>query len=195
MTAPSKNYRLNFFIHALFCAFFTGLPLLSTAETMVTTRETELKEDHFLDSNTLAKIPFPASVEALKFESGWVQVKYNNKLGWVRAMSVKGSSSVEVSSISKVETGRSGQKNSMSTTGVRSLSKGSRHALIVGCSDGIGLALVGRLLEDGWRVTGVSRRPSPVDHHAYRHEVADVADAGYPDTLARLLATAPRATS
>jgi NAD(P)-dependent dehydrogenase (short-subunit alcohol dehydrogenase family) len=33
------------------------------------------------------------------------------------------------------------------------------HALIVGNSDGIGLALTRRLLGEGWRVTGVSRSP------------------------------------
>ena len=177
MTAPSKNYRLNFFIHALFCAFFTGLPLLSTAETMVTTRETELKEDHFLDSNTLAKIPFPASVEALKFESGWVQVKYNNKLGWVRAMSVKGSSSVEVSSISKVETGRSGQKNSMSTTGVRSLSKGSRHALIIGVGQYSapniqGLAGVGNDVESAHKMASSMLIPEDNIHYLRNNEAS-----------------------
>ncbi|MET3420839.1 NAD(P)-dependent dehydrogenase (short-subunit alcohol dehydrogenase family) [Actinoplanes tereljensis] len=34
-------------------------------------------------------------------------------------------------------------------------------ALIVGNSDGIGLALTHRLLAAGWEVTGRSRRPAP----------------------------------
>jgi hypothetical protein len=106
--------------------------LNALSEAMTTTRDTELKEDHFLDANTLVKVPFNSTVESIKFESGWVQVKFNNKLGWLRAMSLKGSSGVEVSTLSKLETGRSGQKNSMSTTGVRSLAKSSRHALIIG---------------------------------------------------------------
>ena len=111
---------------------FAIIPNNTFSETMITTRDTELKEDHFLDANTLVKVPFSTTVESIKFESGWVQVKYNNKLGWLRAMSLKGSNAVEVSALSKLETGRSGQKNSMSTTGVRSLAKSSRHALIIG---------------------------------------------------------------
>lgn len=49
-----------------------------------------------------------------------------------------------------------------------------RRALIVGNSDGIGLALTRRLLADGWTVVGLSRRPSPVQMAGYRHLVADV---------------------
>ena len=50
----------------------------------------------------------------------------------------------------------------------------ARRALIVGNSDGIGLALTRRLLADGWTVVGLSRRPSPVQMAGYRHLVADV---------------------
>ena len=109
------------------CIYFNAF-----SETMTTTRDSDLKDDRFLDANTLAKVPFSSTVESIKFESGWVQVKYNNKVGWLRAMSLRGSSEVQASSLSKMETGRSGQKNSMSTTGVRSLAKSSRHALIIG---------------------------------------------------------------
>lgn len=35
------------------------------------------------------------------------------------------------------------------------------HALIVGNSDGIGLALTRRLIDGGWQVTGLSRSPAP----------------------------------
>lgn len=53
-------------------------------------------------------------------------------------------------------------------------------ALIVGNSDGIGLALTHRLLAAGWHVTGISRRPAPagVSH------VADVTAADYPEVVA-----------
>ncbi len=40
------------------------------------------------------------------------------------------------------------------------------HALVTGASSGIGAAIVERLLRDGWRVTGISRRPGPFDHPA-----------------------------
>jgi short-subunit dehydrogenase len=56
--------------------------------------------------------------------------------------------------------------------------------LIVGNSDGIGLALTRRLLGSGYEVTGVSRRPSPLGAAAgYAHVVADVAAPEYPQLL------------
>ena len=50
----------------------------------------------------------------------------------------------------------------------------SGNALIVGNSDGIGLEVTRRLLKGGWRVTGISRSESPVEHPSYKHHVADV---------------------
>jgi NAD(P)-dependent dehydrogenase (short-subunit alcohol dehydrogenase family) len=52
-------------------------------------------------------------------------------------------------------------------------------ALLIGSSDGIGLALTRRLLERGFAVTGISKRPSPVSHEAYRHVVLDVSAVDY----------------
>ncbi|WP_298885279.1 SDR family oxidoreductase [uncultured Bradyrhizobium sp.] len=51
-----------------------------------------------------------------------------------------------------------------------------RHALVTGASSGIGAAIVERLLCDGWRVTGISRRPGPFDHPAFAHLALDLAD-------------------
>jgi short-subunit dehydrogenase len=63
-------------------------------------------------------------------------------------------------------------------------------ALLIGNSDGIGLALTRRLLERGFAVTGISKSPSPVSHEAYRHIVLDVSGADYG---ARLDAALPSA--
>jgi short-subunit dehydrogenase len=57
------------------------------------------------------------------------------------------------------------------------------HALIIGNSDGIGLALTRRLLGRGWTVTGVSRRASSVDDPRYDHAVVDVASPEYVEHL------------
>ena len=57
----------------------------------------------------------------------------------------------------------------------------------MGGSDGIGLALVRLLLTRGWQVTGLSRRPSPVEHPGYRHHVVDVATAEYAATVAEVV--------
>ncbi len=61
-----------------------------------------------------------------------------------------------------------------------------RRALVIGNSDGIGLALTRRLLARGWIVTGVSRRASAVENAAYEHAVLDVASSHYGDALAQL---------
>ena len=66
----------------------------------------------------------------------------------------------------------------------------TKRALVVGNSDGIGLALTRRLLGDAWVVAGVSRRASPLAETAgYRHTVADVATAEYPVALRKMLAS------
>lgn len=51
-----------------------------------------------------------------------------------------------------------------------------RHALVTGASSGIGAAVVERLLRDGWRVTGVARRPVTVDDPAFEALALDLAD-------------------
>ncbi|HSS37711.1 MAG TPA: SDR family NAD(P)-dependent oxidoreductase, partial [Polyangia bacterium] len=61
--------------------------------------------------------------------------------------------------------------------------------LIVGNSDGIGLALTRRLLAAGYEVTGLSRRPSPLDAtERYTHVVADVSAPDYRATVRDLVA-------
>jgi short-subunit dehydrogenase len=59
-----------------------------------------------------------------------------------------------------------------------------RCAVIVGNSDGIGLALTRRLLAVGWTVAGLSRSGSNVIHERYAHTVVDVTAAGYQTVLA-----------
>jgi short-subunit dehydrogenase len=59
-------------------------------------------------------------------------------------------------------------------------------ALIIGNSDGIGLALTKRLLAQGWIVTGVSRRESSLEAPEYDHTVLDVSAPRYPDRLREL---------
>lgn len=50
------------------------------------------------------------------------------------------------------------------------------HALVTGASSGIGAAIVEHLLRDGWRVTGISRRPGTVAHPAFEHLSLDLND-------------------
>lgn len=61
-------------------------------------------------------------------------------------------------------------------------------ALLIGTSDGIGLAVARRLLSEDHTVIGISRSPAPLDHPAYTHHQCDVSSPGYRDLVARLAA-------
>ncbi|MBN1534435.1 MAG: SDR family NAD(P)-dependent oxidoreductase [Spirochaetes bacterium] len=58
-----------------------------------------------------------------------------------------------------------------------------QYALLIGNSDGIGLATTKRLLERGWDVTGISRSKSSIGKKGYHHIVADVGRSNYPVLL------------
>jgi len=60
-------------------------------------------------------------------------------------------------------------------------------ALVIGNSDGIGLAFSELLLADGWRVTGVSRSAGRIATPGYEHHQIDVCDSQYPARLADVL--------
>lgn len=107
----------------------------AVAETMTVTRPADLKAERYLDASTVLALQAGQTVESLKLEAGWVQVSAGNSQGWVRAMALKGASTASVANVAKIESGRSGHNNSMSTTGVRSIPKASRHALIIGVGE------------------------------------------------------------
>lgn len=104
------------------------------AQSMTVIRPAELKADRFLDAATLTTLNSGAVVDAVRSEAGWVQVKAAGKQGWVRAMALKGGAA-EVAAVARVESGRTGNNNAMSTTGIRSIPKASRHALIIGVGE------------------------------------------------------------
>ena len=47
-------------------------------------------------------------------------------------------------------------------------------ALVTGTSTGIGAAVAARLLDGGWRVVGVARRPAAIAHSRYTHLAVDL---------------------
>jgi short-subunit dehydrogenase len=67
----------------------------------------------------------------------------------------------------------------------------NKQAIIIGNSDGIGLALTRRLLDTGWTVQGFSRSPGPIDHQSYRHEIIDVTDSEYLKALTNAVINSP----
>jgi len=66
-----------------------------------------------------------------------------------------------------------------------------KRALLVGNSDGIGLATTKRLLEKDWKIIGVSRSETSIKNTRYHHIVADVGDSRYPDRIAEIMHTGP----
>jgi short-subunit dehydrogenase len=64
-------------------------------------------------------------------------------------------------------------------------------AILIGNSDGIGLATTKRLLAAGWNIIGVSKSESPITSTYYHHQVADVSDAGYSDLMNKLVMEGP----
>jgi short-subunit dehydrogenase len=64
-------------------------------------------------------------------------------------------------------------------------------AMLVGNSDGIGLATTKRLLATGWGIIGVSRSESPITNTDYNHRVADVSESRYTDLINELLLIGP----
>ena len=63
----------------------------------------------------------------------------------------------------------------------------SGKALIIGNSDGIGLAATIELRKRGWTVVGVSRSDSVIKDSAYEHIVVDVQDEEFVSRLKSIL--------
>lgn len=62
-----------------------------------------------------------------------------------------------------------------------------KNAIVVGSSDGIGLALTKKLLRLDWKVIGLSRSKSRIIEDCYEHHVVEVQHADYPITLESVL--------
>ena len=60
-------------------------------------------------------------------------------------------------------------------------------AMLVGNSDGIGLAATRRLLAAGWDIIGISRSESQLTSKSYHHRVADVSDSKYSELIGELV--------
>jgi NAD(P)-dependent dehydrogenase (short-subunit alcohol dehydrogenase family) len=61
----------------------------------------------------------------------------------------------------------------------RSAGSTTQLALVTGTSSGIGLSVARRLLDRGWQVIGMARRPAEIEHPQYRHLGIDLADLSH----------------
>lgn len=109
-------------------AFVLGLAcsLSAMAETATIVKDTELKKEPFSDAATLATLPGQTTVEILKRQGGWTQIKpAASDKGWVRMLNLRlgdGKARQESSGIGALfNVARSGSSGTTVTTGVRGL--------------------------------------------------------------------------
>lgn len=69
-----------------------------------------------------------------------------------------------------------------------------KRVLIIGNSDGIGLALTKRLLSMGWSVIGLSKSDTQLENRMYRHVIVDVTDEDYLKQLKTIVEDPPDLT-
>ena len=115
-------------------ALMMGLLLMGYAHAASIARPTDLREDRYLDAAVVARLKAGAQVDILAFEGGWVKVRTKQNNGWVRAMFLKGDGARKAQ-VAALESGRSNKLQAVSTTGIRSIARASRHALIIGVGE------------------------------------------------------------
>lgn len=154
--------RLGFAVIALALGAGAG----AAAQAPTVTRATELRAERFLDAVVVGRLAVGQAVQLLRLEAGWAQVSVGGTTGWVRPSNLRMPSGPAVAAVATGESGRGGRDNSMSTTGIRSVPRASRHALVIGIGE--------------YSAPGISRLAGvPVDMRSAR----DIAGAmGIPDS-------------
>lgn len=153
---PSHSIRRR--LNALALPLLLASQVTAWAEPVSVTRATEMRADRFVDAAVVATLASGQKVESLKSEAGWVQVQAGSQRGWVRAMALQGGSGAAMATVSRVESGRSGANNVLSTTGIRSVPRASRHALLVGDAGEAGRSLAADLGVAGGNLNQIEPR-------------------------------------
>ena len=79
------------------------------------------------------------------------------------------------------------QSKFFGTEGKKNLMNVKKRAILIGNSDGIGLAATKRLLKAGWEIVGISKSDSPIKDENYRHHIANVTEKKYSELLKELV--------
>jgi uncharacterized protein YgiM (DUF1202 family) len=113
--------------------FAAGLSTLLLANACIAAEMgSALKNDNmrlepFSDAKVAGSFSRGDSLEILKKQGAWLQVKSKNAAGWVRLLSVKRSSSIaggnQAAGVLAAASGRAGTGQVVSTTGIRGLSE------------------------------------------------------------------------
>jgi hypothetical protein len=93
----------------------------------VTVRSTEIKQRPYSDATTVARLNENASVNIVTRQGGWVRITSKAGNGWVKMLSLRGSSTATKRGDSGLQSlfniGRSGSSGITVATGVRGLSE------------------------------------------------------------------------
>lgn len=93
----------------------------------VVARDSELKEQPFIDAKTLATLKAQSTVSVVERDGGWLKVRAQGREGWVRLLNVQGSSSggggTDLQQVTSLATGRAGSGNVVATSGIRGLNE------------------------------------------------------------------------
>lgn len=88
-----------------------------------------LRDQPFADAKTVATLNAGSTVEIIKREGGWYQVKSAQGSGWIRMLSLrrgdgdKPAAGASASSLASLASGRAGTGKVVSTTGIRGLNE------------------------------------------------------------------------
>lgn len=111
------------FLIGLSALLYTGL---SAAETGSALKNDSIRYEPYADAKVVGNFSRGESLQILKKQGAWLQVKTKKNTGWVRLLSVKrgaaSSSGNQLSGVLAAANGRAGTGQVVSTTGVRGLS-------------------------------------------------------------------------
>lgn len=99
---------------------------VSSAETGSALKNDSMRYEPYADAKVVGSFSRGETVNIVKKQGAWLQVKTKNNTGWVRLLSVKrgaaSSSGNQLSGVLAAANGRAGTGQVVSTTGVRGLS-------------------------------------------------------------------------
>lgn len=102
------------------------LPIAATAETGSALKNDTLRKEPYADAKSAGNLMRGESLQIIKKQGAWLQVKTKKTSGWVRLLSVKRGSSAsgnQTAGVLAAASGRAGTGQVVSTTGIRGLSE------------------------------------------------------------------------
>lgn len=113
-----------------FKSIFVGLcllmPIAALAEAGSALKNDTLRKEPYADAKSAGSLMRGESVQIVKKQGAWLQVKTKKTTGWVRLLSVKRGSSTgsnQSAGVLAAASGRAGTGQVVSTTGIRGLSE------------------------------------------------------------------------